>query len=322
MIAIPFPVEAPYQVKADLKRIEEDVFSAQLLWRDAQAKQYLNGKLASLANRELCAWLAKESALESHVIDVLLARLSEGYPDLFVRINESAWQFVTLGLQCDWAGNIHINRLLNTIEARCAQWLLLQDAVHRLWHCLALSLQEDFALMHKTEHGFIAEALHVCFPSGWSPQTKFTQDLSQIHDPVADGDRLRASTKPLSFAMVNKGPFVRYVWTLCSGDHLSEHPYLKAERAASAPYQAGSPVFFRCERQVTLAFADQSRSLFLIRVFTASLEQVINSKKRAATLIAAIESMTPASKQYKSIEALIPQALLVCHAVQAKEDTA
>ena len=321
-LAIPFPVEAPYQVKADLKRIEEDDFSTQWLWRDAQLTQYLNGKLASLANQALCPWLVKESAFETNVIDVLIARLAWVNPDLFVRINDTAWQFIYLGLQCDQAGNVHISRLLNTIEARCVQWLLFQKKAHRLWHCLALSLQEDFALMHKTEHGFIAEALHVCFPSGWSPQTKFTQDLSQIHEPVADGDRLRASTKPLSIAMVNKGPFVRYVWTLCSGDHLSEHPHLKAQRAAASPYQAGATVFFRCERQVTIPFAEHSRSLFLIRVFSANLEQVIDNKDRATTLIAAIESMTPASKQYKAIEAFIPQTLLVCQAALASGDSA
>ena len=126
-LAIPFPVEAPYQVKADLKRIEEDDFSTQWLWRDAQLTQYLNGKLASLANQALCPWLVKESAFETNVIDVLIARLAWVNPDLFVRINDTAWQFIYLGLQCDQAGNVHINRLLNSIEARCVQWLLLQN---------------------------------------------------------------------------------------------------------------------------------------------------------------------------------------------------
>ena len=320
-VPVPFPVEAPYQVKADLKRIEEDDFSPQWLVRDAQAKDYLSGKLAALANQTVWPWFVQESALESNVVSVVLERLSAVYSNLFVRIHDDAWQFVSLGLQCDRAGHVHINRLLNTIEARCAQWLILQDKVHRLWHCLALSLQEDFALMHRTEQGFVAEALHVCFPSGWAPSAKFTQDLGQIHDPVADGERLRASTKPLSIAMVNKGPFVRYVWTLCSSHHLSEHPCLKAQRAALAPYQAGEPVFFRCERQVTVPFPEQARSLFLIRVFTANLNQMIQSKDRAAILIAAIESMTQASKKYKAIEAFIPQALQVCHAVLAKEDS-
>ena len=321
MIAVPFPVEAPYQVKADLKRIEEDNFSPQWLIRDAQANEYLNGKLAALANPSVWPWFAQESAVESNIASIVIARLAAIYPNLFVRIHDDAWQFISLGLQCDRAGNVHINRLLNTIEARCAQWLILQSKGHRLWHCLALSLQEDFALMHRTDHGFIAEALHVCFPSGWAPSAKFTQDLGQIHDPVADGERLRASTKPLSIAMVNKGPFVRYVWTLCSSHHLSEHPHLKAQRSALAPYIAGDAVFFRCERQVTVPFAKQSRSLFLIRVFAANLEEVIDSKDRAATLIAAIESMTPASKKYKAIEAFIPQALLFCRSVLAKEDS-
>ena len=334
-VAVPFPVEAPYQVKADLKRVDEDVFSNKLIVRDALARQYLSAKLVALANPALSAWLVQDSATESKVITAILNTIATVSPDLIIPIHAHAWQFLDLGLQCDLAGELHVNRLLDTIEARCVQWLLLQNKAHRLWHCLALSLQEDFALMHQSDRGFTAEALHVCFPSGWSPQIKFMQDLGQIHGPVADGDRLRASTKPLAGAMVSKGPFVRYVWTLCGSDHLSEHPVLKAQRAdkyQSPEYKSLEPrrerpesesepednqlnlptVFFRCERQITIPLAAYARSLFLIRVFVKPLENVLHSQERAALMSAAIESMSPASKQYKSIEHLVNPALTIC----------
>ena len=315
---MPFPVEVPYQVKADLKRVDEDVFSPDLVVRDAQAKSYLSAKLVALSNPALSSWLVQHSALESSVMTSLLDYFVAITPDLIVPIHAHAWQFVCLGLQCDEAGEIHVNRMLDTLEARCVQWLMLQPKAHRVWHCLAFSLQEDFALMHQSDQGFTAEALHVCFPSGWSPSLKFSQDLGQIHGPVADGDRLRASTKPLAVAMVNKGPFVRYVWTLSACAHLSEHPLLKAQRAAantSKTQVATNPVYFRCERQITIPFAAYARSLFLIRVFVAPLQTVL-TPARAATLATAIDSMSPASKQYKSIEHLIQPALDICQQIQ------
>ncbi len=159
-------------------------------------------------------------------------------------------------------------------------------------------------MMHLDQERFYAELMHVCFPTGWDPAEKFRQSLGVIHQPVADGERLMKATQNLTVAMVNKGPFVRYVWTLSPTPQLSLHPLVKPhqsyERAATI-----DQVYFRCERQITIPIAQLNRACFLIRVFVAPVTIVANSQERRYILRDALNSMSAASVAYKGIGNLI-----------------
>lgn len=162
---------------------------------------------------------------------------------------------------------------------------------------LALSLQEDFVVMRA---GLGAELLHVCFPSHWDPGAHAGSHLSALHGPVPHGDRLQAASDNLLRAMISKGPFERWVWSVNSSGKLSQHP---AERRSSPTSDAlVEQLWFRVERQTTMPMPDIDRSVFMIRIFQAPLADVLNVEPgRAARLAAAVSSMDPALRRYKGL---------------------
>jgi dimethylamine monooxygenase subunit A len=157
---------------------------------------------------------------------------------------------------------------------------------------------------------FFPEMMHVCFPTGWNPAEKYAQNLASIHEHVADGKRLVQASANLTAAMVNKGPFVRYVWTLAAGQpgiaQLSQHPLEKIFATQTQPIDQ---VYFRCERQITIPLPELNRSCFLIRVFIIPLVIAANTPERRDTLANALRSMSEATIRYKGLSNLIPLTL-------------
>jgi hypothetical protein len=178
-------------------------------------------------------------------------------------------------------------------------WLggLCPDNPVEFFQALTLSLQEDFAVMAPDPtSGGIAAVLSVCFPSGWDPAEKLGQSLTAIHGPVADNAALQRATPSMAQAMLTKGPFVRFVWTLAGDDRLSRRPN------EDTLYRATSvnDLWFRCERQVTVPLSG-SGCLFLIRVFVAPYQQVVNTPERRQRMLKALQAMSPDMIRYKNI---------------------
>ena len=162
---------------------------------------------------------------------------------------------------------------------------------------LTLSVQEDFVLMRPGANGDLrAVLMSVAFPSGWSPEEKLGQSMIQIHQPVAENDALQRATPAMSEAMLEKGPFVRYVWTLAGNDVLSRQPGADTLADVSRVDQ----LWFRCERQVTVPLAGFA-CLFLIRVFVARLTDVLAAPGRRDLLIQSLQSMSESVIDYKGI---------------------
>ncbi len=182
--------------------------------------------------------------------------------------------------------------------AEVAARIALLAPPRRTLAALALSIQEDLVLMAITPDGFVAEAMSVAFASGWDPLRKIGRTLFEIHGPVAEGEALRAASDNLARAMVGKGPFVRYVWTISDSDALARAP---GHRIAAESIDS---LWFRCERQVTLPLVDFDRSLFLIRVFVAPLSAIACDEQRRALVARALESMGEELVRYKGLEAV------------------
>jgi dimethylamine monooxygenase subunit A len=187
------------------------------------------------------------------------------------------------------------------------------------WRELALGLQDDLVVMRLDQEQFVPEYMQVCFPTGWDPAQKYATDLRKIHEPVAEGERLQKSTFSIAQAMVHKGPFVRYVWTLAASNQLSQHPsekivpsaYTKqhttSQNPTKNPINPINPIYLRVERQVTVPLPAWRRSLFLIRVFIAPIDSVANTVERKHLLCNSLKSMTPEVIAYKGIEPLMQQ---------------
>lgn len=188
---------------------------------------------------------------------------------------------------------------------------------------LSLCLQEDFVVMvpKKTlphlanpnpsipdtaaPDELVAGLVSVCFPSGWQPLEKIDKTFFEIHLPVADNQKIQQAASSLSRAMVSRGPFVRYVYTIAPSGDLWRSP-----GPINWPSEISdlSTLWFRVERQITIPLAGLG-SLFLIRVFVAPLQKVLISKERAERLIHAIESMSSTLLTYKGLDRLVPKLL-------------
>jgi hypothetical protein len=172
---------------------------------------------------------------------------------------------------------------------------------------IALSLQEDLVIV-RGAFDARAELIHVCFPSRWDPREKIGRSFMAVHEPVADNAALIAASRQVSRAMVTNGPFVRYVWSLTTDPRLEQHPEdakIEPDDAVSDdPDVLASQVFFRVERQTTFPMPDLDRALFTIRVYMQPLTDAVREPSRRARLAAAMREMSPALSDYKGYSSL------------------
>jgi hypothetical protein len=188
---------------------------------------------------------------------------------------------------------------------RIGAWLASQTGVNRLFDALALTCQEDIVIMRGVPDGIdIAEALHVCFPSGWDPREKAGTNFATIHMPVAENDKLVGSSQNLMKALLTKGPYVRFGWGLGADFDLDNHTASPRRRmpadALGNPDQVAANVWIRAERQTTYPMPALGRGLFTIKVYVNPLiERVQAEPYMGQRLINLIESATPAVRAYK-----------------------
>ncbi len=152
---------------------------------------------------------------------------------------------------------------------------------------LSLALEEDVAIMHQ---GKLA-AICFCFPSGFIPSSKIGLPLSEIHNPVADGDLLRRASPGISRVMTEQESFKRWVWTVTTNPSLSNHPNSKVN---DLPNRI-EDLYFRYETQTT-ARIDNDTSLFFVKVNVVPLKDVYNQK-----IIDSINSMSQSVLEYKNL---------------------
>jgi hypothetical protein len=159
----------------------------------------------------------------------------------------------------------------------------------------ALQIEEDIAVMHRGR----LVAICFCFPSSWIPAERIGQELTRIHDPVADGDNLRRMSQRIAETMADpaQGSFRRHVWTIANSGELSQHPDCKN---TSRPGTIDD-LWFRLETQTTLPIGDNQSSLFFVRVETEPLSTIWSEATKRDTLLDSINSMTDAVLTYKNL---------------------
>ena len=177
------------------------------------------------------------------------------------------------------------------------------DAVDR-WDALGRALQEDLVVMHEGEAGAgKAILLHVSFPSGWHPEHLPGADFLRIHVPVPtfpgpDGDpRAASASQSMIRSMIDRGPYVRFVWTVRADDALDHHP----TAGGRTDWTATSRGYLRVERQLTVPFPEARASLFVIRTYVYPFDGLGPAERDI--MRAAIVQMPDAFKSYKGIPA-------------------
>lgn len=161
---------------------------------------------------------------------------------------------------------------------------------------IAAAVQEDLVVLHRRADGSDAAiAVDVCFPSDWYPDRIVDTDFRFIHGPVPGFADTDSQARALAGAMIDRGPHVRFVWTLKADDILDHHP----ARGGHLTWGEAKEGFLRVERQLTVPFADVDASLFLIRTYIYPFASLAAEQREM--LIGAIERMPEAAARYKGI---------------------
>lgn len=166
-------------------------------------------------------------------------------------------------------------------------------------------LVEDFVVLRRAaDHTDRVLRVHVCFPSGWRPEHLLGQSFAQIHARIPAIDAVLKKSRSLVDAMVERGPYVRFVWTITADDELDHHPE-QGRRAAWSPLTEHG--FLRVERQTCVPLGEVGASIFLIRTYLYAFEELPGPAR--ATLATALTLMPPELVRYKRLEAAVPRAL-------------
>lgn len=167
------------------------------------------------------------------------------------------------------------------------------------FEAIARAVQEDFAVLCAGEHDDgRTVALDVRFPSGWRPERLAGASFQAIHRPVPGFVESALAARSMVRAMLERGPYVRFVWTLCHDAELDHHP----ERANAGSWHAARELFLRVERQVTVALTSARASVFLIRSYIYPYREL--PREQRETLAEALRVMPPEVRAYKGLPEL------------------
>ena len=166
-------------------------------------------------------------------------------------------------------------------------------------------LMEDFAVLGKDASGKDRTLwLHACFPSGWRPEHVLGHGFTQIHARIPAFQAVAKKAPSLVDAMLTRGPYVRFVWTISADDALDHHP----DEGTRAPWTpATARGFLRVERQTTVPLPAAQACVFLIRTFLYDFDELAAEKREI--LAQALERMPAEIQAYKSLGDAVPHAL-------------
>jgi hypothetical protein len=193
-------------------------------------------------------------------------------------------------------------------SAGIERWLAAGAGLAQLADAVALSMQEDWAVVRASEApgGDAVEALHVCFPSHWDPRAKLGDHFAGVHGPVASNAVLLSAHHNIVRAMVGKGPFLRHAWGIARDARLDHHPEADGGGAPLHAPAAGAPepAYLRVERQTTRGFPEMGRALFTIRTYVVPLTALARREPAAARALAsALRGMDEGERRYKGLAA-------------------
>ncbi len=161
---------------------------------------------------------------------------------------------------------------------------------------LCLSVQEDLVVLARRDDGAEeASFVHVCFPSGWRPESIVGANFMQIHAPVPRFADAPAVARSMTSSMIDRGPYVRFVWTVSADPHLDHHP----TTGTRVPFAADAAFFFRVERQTTVPLPGHNAAIFLIRTYVRGFDQLTDDE--VDTLRTAMELMPEDILRYKGL---------------------
>jgi len=154
---------------------------------------------------------------------------------------------------------------------------------------MGLEIPDDVIIMHKGK----VEACFVAMASGWNPKKVNGMTLSEVHEPVADGETLRKASDGIWRAMTSGKSFHRHTWAISSLKRLSNHPHYERPEIKSL-----DDLTFRVEHERTLT-VDEDTAAFFIDVQRFPLNFVL--ERNGGVLKRCINSMSEEVLEYKNL---------------------
>tara|TARA_Y100000389_G_C17458014_1_gene519530 strand:- start:191 stop:877 length:687 start_codon:yes stop_codon:yes gene_type:complete len=154
---------------------------------------------------------------------------------------------------------------------------------------MGLEIPDDVVIMHKGK----VEACFVAMASGWNPKNVKGMTLSEVHEPVADGETLRKASDGIWRVMTSGKSFHRHTWAISSLKKLSNHPHYKRPEIKSL-----DDLTFRVEHERTLT-VDNDTAAFFIDVQRFPLNFVL--ERNGGVLKRCINSMSEEVLEYKNL---------------------
>ena len=273
--------------------------------------QFAEYRAAKLAAREenLAKYYPPASirpSLRTELTRLIVQQLLQCWPDYFVQTESSTG----ICIQCTLTGeDLCFDRDYGFAAGASNCRGDYRDGLD----ALASQLQEDFAVVELNEQGRDTISLiHLCFPNHWAAQDKINHGFSEIHEPVADFDKMHKQSEVLVRTMIDKGPYVRFAWGLASDTRLNHHPQPPADDS-NKPVQAleseqwrgrqfdreEAAVYLRVERQVTWGMPDQRAALFTIRTYFYDIRTLSCDQRHK--IAESVRSMSAQMLRYKGL---------------------
>jgi dimethylamine monooxygenase subunit A len=298
-----FPIDRGlYEVAPGLKNLGHDFgngeIDSKVFQIDSDFQLYRENKLKCRAERLSKYYVTQELSTEKEVYltEFIVQKLVQEYPTLF-KLEQNK-------LHC-----IHTKDILTFSD----NWQLIDfksnetTSSHAL-DALALQIQEDLALTtRRADKTDYISLLHLCSPSHWAAEDKIGNSFFETHKNIPGIDKINRVAQNMVEAMINKGPFVRFIWSFVTDTRLNHHT-VAPEGVDSIKWKGRSfnktqevPFSFRVERQVIYGLPQIESSLFTIRISFINGAQIKNNSNWRNQLIAALNSMTPESRVYKGV---------------------
>lgn len=241
-----------------------------------------------------------DAPVAAAVARLMTERLAAEYPNLFKRAPDS--------LDCRLPGERLVfgtDLRLVRVEAGAPLSPPYADA----FDALCCQIPEDIAIIRAAPgRGDWIAALHLCSPSHWGAEAKIGGDFRATHAPVPGFERVNQAAPSLVAAMIERGPFVRFVWGVSGDARLNHHPEPPpgvdpaAWRGRAFRSDAeGPPCWVRVERQALWGLPEVGAALFAIRTYLLDGNAVRADPAERALLRAGLLSMSPESRAYKSV---------------------
>jgi hypothetical protein len=227
------------------------------------------------------------------LIQFLIEQFLLEYPEIFSK-------------EDDLLSVLHLNLVINLKNLNSLE--LLNQLVQLVPEDLVLVNRDTDQMGNSKDY---LSYLNVCSPSHWAPNEKLEKNFFDIHEVIPGSERLIQDSNRIIDLMINKGPFVRFIWSFVTDERLNHHPRppfgydWDKWRGRSFNKASKIPFSLRIERQVIYGLPHLNSSVFTIGVSFIPGDVVKSNPYYRSQLVSALKSMSKEARVYKGVDQCI-----------------